>query len=50
MRFKIINGQVLDPIFDEKVAMIIDKDNELLATYKRVGDKVRPWKMFKETK
>ena len=50
MRFKIINGQVLDPIFDEEVAMIIDKDNELLAIYKRVGDKVRPWKMFKETK
>lgn len=47
MKFKIINGQVLDSFFESDVAMILDKSFNLLAIYKKVSNnKVKPWKMF----
>jgi len=43
---KIRNGQVLDKFFDNDMAMIKNKNDELLAIYKVVGDKVKPYRMF----
>ena len=47
----ILNPESTDYYVYKNVSeLLATKDNELLAIYKRVGDKVRPWKMFKETK
>ena len=47
MKFKIINGQVLDKFFNSDKAMILDKDYNLLAIYKEIDNGlVKPWKMF----
>lgn len=44
---KIRNGQVLDKFFDGDMAMIMNKDNELLAIYQiKENDKVKPYRMF----
>ena len=45
--FKVSNGQVLDKFFDEDKAMIIDKDNNLIAIYEQSSNnKVKPYKVF----
>ena len=45
--FKVSNGQVLDKFFDEGKAMIIDKDNNLIAIYEQTSNnKVKPYKVF----
>lgn len=47
MKFKIMNGQVLDKFFNSDRAMILDKESNLIAIYKECGDnRVKPWKMF----
>ena len=44
---KIRNGQVLDKFFDDDMAMIMNKDNQLLAIYQtNENDKVKPYRMF----
>ena len=44
---KIRNGQVLDKFFDNDMAMIMNKNNELLAIYqKKDNNKVKPYRMF----
>ena len=44
---KIRNGQVLDKFFDGDMAMIMNKDNDLLAIYQIIeNDKVKPYRMF----
>lgn len=47
MEKRIRNGQVLDKFFDEDMAMIMNKDNKMLAIYQKYGDgKVKPYRMF----
>jgi tRNA pseudouridine55 synthase len=44
---KIRNGQVLEKFFNSEMAMILTKDNDLLAIYKDYKDGyVKPYKMF----
>lgn len=43
---KINNGVILDKFFDDKFAFIIDENENLIALYKNVEDKSRPYKMF----
>ena len=44
---KIRNGQVLDNFFDDDMAMIMNKDNQLLAIYQtNENNKVKPYRMF----
>lgn len=44
---KIKNGQVLDKFFNDDMAMIMNKDNQLLAIYKVKDEtKVKPYRMF----
>ena len=44
--FKIKNGVVLDKFFDNEMAFIVNDKNELLALYKNIDNKSRPYKMF----
>lgn len=47
MKFKIVNGQVLEKFFNSSNAMILDDEGSLLAIYKECGQgMVKPWKMF----
>lgn len=46
MAFKVRNGVILDKFFDSDIAFIIDKENNLIALYKKSNDKCRPYKMF----
>ena len=46
MAFKIKNGVILDSFFKEKMAFILDKEDNLLALYKNDNNKSRPYKMF----
>ena len=46
MAFKIKNGVVLGKFFDGDMSFILDKDNNLLALYKNIDNKSRPYKMF----
>lgn len=47
MEFRVRNGQVLKKFFDGYIAMILNKNNELLAIYKDYNDGyVKPYKMF----
>lgn len=47
MAFRIKNGQVLRKFFDSDMAMILNKENDLLAIYKKKDDLfVKPYKMF----
>ena len=43
---KISNGMQLDIFFDSELAFILDNDNNLLALYKNIDNKSRPYKMF----
>lgn len=48
---KIKNGQVLDSFFDEKMSLIIDKNNNEIAIYKQTEEgKVKPFKMIEVQK
>ena len=44
--FKIRNGVIIDNLFEEEKAFILDNDNNLLALYKNENNKCRPYKMF----
>ena len=46
LAFKIKNGVILDKFFDSDMAFIVDYNDNLLALYKNVGKKSRPYKMF----
>ncbi len=46
MASKISNGVILDRFFEDDMAFILDKDGNLLAIYKNVDNKSRPYKMF----
>lgn len=46
MAFKIKNGVILDKFFDDTMAFITDRDNNLLALYKLEDNKCRAYKMF----
>ena len=46
MAFKIKNGVILDKLFDDDMAFITDNKDNLIALYKREGDKCRVYKMF----
>lgn len=47
LAFKVKNGQVLNKFFNEEKAMIIDKENNLLAIYKsQDNNTVKPYKVF----
>ena len=47
MAFRIKNGQVLRKFFNSDMAMILNKENDLLAIYKKKDDYfVKPYKMF----
>lgn len=43
---KVKNGVILDKFFDDDFAFIIDEDDNLLALYKNIDNKSRPYKMF----
>ena len=46
MAFKIRNGVILEPFFEEKMAVILDKDENLIAIYENIDNKARVYKMF----
>ena len=46
LAFKIRNGAVLDKFFDGDMAFIIDHKDNLIAIYKNIDDKSRPYKML----
>ncbi len=44
LKFKIINGQILDNIYNQDYVLFVDED--VLALYKSVNNKLKPYKMF----
>ena len=46
MAFKIKNGVLIDNLFDGDMAFILDKEDNLLALYKNIDNKCRPYKIF----
>lgn len=46
MTKKIRNGVILEPFFNEDMAVIYDKDNNLIAIYQNKENKARVYKMF----
>ena len=46
MAFKIRNGVVLEPFFDDEMAVILDKEENLIAIYRNIDNKARVYKMF----
>ena len=46
MAFKIRNGVVLEPFFDNEMAVILDKEENLIAIYRNIDNKARVYKMF----
>lgn len=44
--FKVKNGVILENLFNSDMAFITDQYNNLLALYKKVDNKNRPYKMF----
>ena len=46
MAFKIRNGVVLEPFFDNEMAVILDKEKNLIAIYRNIDNKARVYKMF----
>ncbi len=44
--FKVKNGVIFNNFFDNKMAFILDSNNNLLALYKKDKDKCRPYKVF----
>ena len=45
MAFKIRNGVVLEPFFDDDMAVILDKEENLIAIYRIIDNKARVYKM-----
>lgn len=44
---KVKNGQVLDNFFKEEISLLVDKNNNPIAIYKKIENgKVKPYKMF----
>lgn len=44
---KVKNGQVLDNFFKKEMSILVDKDNNPIAIYKKIeNNKVKPYKMF----
>ena len=46
MAFKVRNGVILEPFFDDDRAFILDKEDNLIAIYENVNNKARVYKMF----
>ena len=46
MAFKIKNGVVMEPFFDDDKAFILDKDENLIAIYQNINNEARVYKMF----
>ena len=46
MAFKVKNGVILDKLFDDDMAFITDKDDNLIALYRNEGNICRAYKMF----
>ena len=46
MAFKIRNGVVLEPFFNDDMAVILDKEENLIAIYENIDNKARVYKMF----
>lgn len=46
MLFKIRNGVILDKFFLEDMAVIVDKDDNLIAIYENINEKARVYRMF----
>ena len=46
MAFRVRNGVIVDNLFDDEIAFIIDNNNTLLALYKNEENRCRPYKMF----
>ena len=46
MAFKIRNGVVLEPFFDNEMVVILDKEENLIAIYRNIDNKARVYKMF----
>ena len=44
LKFKVVNGQILDNIYNQEYVLFIDDD--VLALYKNVDNKLKPYKMF----
>ena len=44
LKFKIINGQILDDIYNQEYVLFVDDD--VIALYKRDKNKLKPYKMF----
>ena len=44
LKFKIINGQILDDIYNQEYVLFVDDD--VIALYKRNKNKLKPYKMF----
>ncbi len=44
LKFKIINGQVLDDIYNQEYVLFVDDD--VISLYKKDKDKLKPYKMF----
>ena len=44
--FKVRNGVILDKFFDNDMAFILDKNNNLLAIYKNIDNKSRAYRVF----
>ncbi len=45
LKFKVINGQILDNIYNQEYVLFIDDD--VIGLYKKEGNKLKPYKMFK---
>lgn len=46
MAFKIRNGVIMEPFFEEDKALIIDNKNNIIAIYENVDNKAKVYKMF----
>ena len=44
LKFKVINGAILEDIYDKDYVLFMDED--VLALYKRIDNKLKPFKMF----
>ena len=45
LKFKVMNGQILDNIYNQEYVLFIDDD--VIGLYKKEGNKLKPYKMFK---
>lgn len=45
LKFKIVNGQVLDDIYNQEYVLFVDDD--VIGLYKKYENKLKPYKMFK---